>query len=175
MANSENIQFEVYNTRYSYLIIFLVALIFTVISVFFILEANSFARFCTVRFCSNDPYFYWIIGWILLLVFGFVGLPISVLTIIHPKKVFWADENGFWNEKYGYIEWSELTDVELVNSCVLNFMVKNPENLYKKLPFFEKLFIKIFNKKFVKFAASFVGTTSKSQEIYEFMKNNICA
>lgn len=174
MSELNDNKFEVYNDRTTYMLIFLVNVVLVLFASFLIFEANSLAKFCSVKYCSDDPYFYWIIGWVIIVLFGFLGLPLSIFGALHPKKVFSADENGFSYNNYGYINWNDLASVDYCSkTSSINFVVKNSDALSDKLPLHIKLFSKIFNKKIDKFSTSFIGTSASCKEIYDYVMSKI--
>lgn len=167
-------KYNIYLNKKKLLGFILVTLIFTILSVCFIMQANYFASSCSSVSCSNDPYFYWIVGWLGFIFFGLIGLPVLSLCAVHPMKFFLADENGFWTKAYGYIEWSNLESVKLGTSGILLFNVKNPDIVLNKLPFYSKFFMnlsKICSN--ACFSISFSLTDADINNIYKLMADHI--
>lgn len=167
-------KYDIYLSRKKILGFILCVLFFTILSVWFIMQANYLAGSCSSAGCSNDPYFYWIVGWLGFIFFGILGLPVLILGAVHPMKFFGADENGFWTRTYGYIEWSNLESVKIGSLNILLFNVKNPDMVLDKLPFYSKFFMNLSKTiSNAGFSTSFACTDIDINSIYNLMVQHI--
>ena len=64
-----------FNISWKWLGFFIIALIFLSISIFFIMQADFLAD--NIKFLPDDPYIYWIFGWILFVI-SFIAFSISL-------------------------------------------------------------------------------------------------
>lgn len=129
--NIDYSKYNVYCSRNRFVGFIFIALIFVILSVIFIMQADLFADMCSAKYCSNDPYFYWIFGWILFIIFGIFGFPVLIVKLLRPGKFFVIDESGFWSKTYGRIEWTNLESVSFEKSTnVLSFSLKNSDAVH---------------------------------------------
>ena len=128
-------------SRKKMLIHFIPLLFCNAIAYFMIMEADKLAD---IDLFSPDPYAYWICGWVIFVIFGLILLPLWIKNLINPRKLLYLNEKGFWHKVYGFIEWENLAEVahvEVSNISMIEFTLKNPDEVLAKLSSAQKMFL----------------------------------
>lgn len=73
---NENYKF---NISWNLLGFFILALIFLFVSIFFIMQADFLAD--NIMFFPDDPYIYWIFGWVLFVI-SFISFSVSSVNLV---------------------------------------------------------------------------------------------
>ena len=68
-----------FNISWKWLGFFIIALIFLSVSIFFIMQADFLAD--NIKFLPDDPYIYWIFGWVLFVI-SFISFSVSSVNLV---------------------------------------------------------------------------------------------
>ena len=68
-----------FNISWKWLGFFILALIFLLVSIFFIMQADFLAD--NIKFLPDDPYIYWIFGWVLFVI-SFIAFSVSSVNLV---------------------------------------------------------------------------------------------
>ena len=85
---NENYKF---NISWNLLGFFILALIFLFVSIFFIMQADFLAD--NIKFSPDDPYIYWIFGWILFVI-SFIAFSISAINLVQRCNHYFKNKKS---------------------------------------------------------------------------------
>ena len=169
MSNNTFDEFDVYVSRSYLLVLDLLAIVFSLLAIFFIMKADCLAGFGLSIYGADDPYFFWIFGWIIFVLAALISFPIFTSMFIYPVRIFSVSDDGFWSIFYGFIKWNNLKSIGLLNLYCLSFVLMDSNFVGQTL--FARFIYSIFRKPCFKIC--FWGTNANVNDIYKFCKDKI--
>lgn len=160
---------NVYFSRFILICLDILAILLAFIAIFFIMKADYLASLGLCIYGADDPYFFWIFGWIIFVLAALISFPILTSMFIYPMKLFYVSDNGFWSIFYGFIEWNNLKSVQLLNSKCLSFELID-YNL-QSLSLFSKLLYQVFRQS--RFCLCFWCTNVNVSDVYKFLSEKL--
>ena len=140
----------------------------------FLLISNS--EYLINRFGEFGGQLRLIIVWIGILLFGIFEITL-LRSLFVPPIMLKITEEGFYSKAYGFIEWTQLTDIymkKVSSSTFIAFHVKDYNLIKSKMSLFQKI-LQLGN--YEECSISLGATGAKIQDVYNimesyFLKNN---
>ncbi len=165
--------YEVYQRRGSLVLYLAECILFILVAYIFTKYADIFSYDCSLRefrrCCFTNPVFYELVGRGLYTYFG-LSMLVLIFYMIKPSKLFYINDDGFWSRDFGFISWSNVSDIYIDNvSCerVICFELKDEKVLNNPLYITQKIKKFLFGKNY---SIGFAGNYTSVDEAYKLMK-----
>ena len=165
---------KVFQKRSSLILYILGSFAIIAISLVYVNNAELFSEICSSQAfkgsCFENPIYYSLFGKALLTYF-ILCIMLFVWMLIKPDCLFYVKEDGFWCKSYGFIKWSNVSDLNIKNvgfQTVICFKLRDLSET--KMPLLTK-FSKPYRTKnfYIELSASF----DEVNEIYKIMKSHV--